>query len=172
MDDERLMNMAERESFIATYDAHSDALFRFAFFAVHDRELAKDLVADTFTKVWEYIAKGNSADNIRALCYCTLRNLVIDHFRKRKSFSLDALTEAGFDPAGDDGRRDVERAEDDRVLKKAIAELPAVFREVVVLRHVEGYTPKEIAEALGITQSLVSVRLFRGIALLKQRIRL
>ncbi len=165
------MDMGDTEAaFLSAYDTHADALFRFAFFGVHDRELAKDLVADTFAKVWEYLGKGNTVENIRALCYRTLRNLIIDHFRKHKTLSLDALTEEGFDPRGEDGKVVAERNEEYRELHRAIADLPQSFREVVILRYVEGYTPKEIAENLGISQSLVSVRLFRGQQLLKQRL--
>lgn len=163
------MSMGETESaFLAVYDKDADALFRFAFFSVRDRELAKDLVADTFTKVWEYLAKGNVAENLRALCYRTLRNLIVDHWRKKKSMSLDSLIEDGFEPRGEDGREQIETAEAHSELRHAIAKLPASFREVIELRYVEGYSPKEIAEILGISQSLVSVRIFRGQQLLKK----
>ncbi len=165
--------MGEQETaFIAVYDAHADALFRFAYFSVRDRELAKDLVADTFTKVWQYIAGGNIVGNIRAFCYRTLRNLIVDHWRKHKSLSLDDLAEGGFEPSGEDGHDTVMKNEELRVVKKAIAGLPLAIREVVMLRYIEGYDPKEIAELLGISQSLVSVRIFRGTALLKKHIRI
>lgn len=158
--------------FTATYDLYADALFRFAYFAVHDREVAKDLVADTFSKVWEYLSRGNKVENIRALCYRTLRNLIVDHWRKHKSMSLDELLEAGYDPVGIDGRVVEEEQSDYVELRRAIATLPASFQEVILLRYVEGYSPKEIAELLGISPSLVSVRLFRGQKLLSQHLRI
>ncbi len=164
--------MGEQETaFIAAYDAHADALFRFAYFSVRDHEMAKDLVADTFTKVWQYIAKGNIVENIRALCYRTLRNLIVDHWRKHKSLSLDALSDQGFEPIGEDGHQTVMESEESLLLKKAIGELPLAIREVILLRYIEGYDPKEIAELLDISPSLVSVRIFRGTALLKKIIR-
>lgn len=167
------MSMGKSESeFTIAYDLYADALFRFAYFAVHDREIAKDLVADTFTKVWEYIAKGQAVTNIRALCYHVLRNLIVDHWRKRKSLSLDELVDAGYDPIGTDGRVDEEQNSEYVELRKAIETLPAVFQEVILLRYVEGYSPKEIAELLGISPSLVSVRIFRGQSLLKKRIQI
>jgi RNA polymerase sigma-70 factor (ECF subfamily) len=137
------MNMGDQESsFIAVYDAHADALFRFALFSVSDRELAKDLVAETFTKVWSYLAEGNIVDNLKAFCYRTLKNLIIDYWRKHGSISLDALTEAGFDPVGEDGRENVEHDEAYKAARDAIAVLPAAFREVIHLRYVEEYSPK------------------------------
>lgn len=163
--------MAEKDAFIAVYDTQADALFRFAFFGVGDRELAKDLVSETFAKVWEYITKGNGTENMKALCYRTLRNLIVDHYRKHKSGSLDRLLDAGFDPVGEHGMRSVEQEEDKVQLRKAIALLPGAIREVVVLRYIEEYSPKEIAVLLNISQSLVSVRLFRATILLKKSIR-
>lgn len=160
--------MADKDAFIAVYDTQADALFRFAYFGVGDRELAKDLVSETFVKVWEYITKGNKVENIKALCYRTLRNLIVDHFRKHKSGSLDGLLEKGFDPVGEDGMERIEKEEDKVMLRSAIATLPAAIREVVVLRYIEEYSPKEIAELLHISQSLVSVRLFRATQLLKK----
>jgi RNA polymerase sigma-70 factor (ECF subfamily) len=118
-----------------------------------------------------YLAEGNVVDNLRAFCYRTLKNLIIDHWRKKGSISLDLLTDAGFDPVGEDGREHVEQNEEYEAARGAIAALPAEFREVIHLRYVEGYSPKEIAELLGITQSLVSVRLFRGGALLKKKLK-
>lgn len=167
------MSMGNPESeFTIAYDLYADALFRFAYFAVHDRETAKDLVADTFTNVWEYLAKGNAVTNIRALCYRTLRNLIVDHWRKRKSLSLDEMIDVGYDPVGVNGRDDAEVRAEYVELRRSIATLPAVFQEVILLRYVEGYSPKEIAELLGISPSLVSVRIFRGQSLLKKRIRI
>lgn len=166
------MIMGEMESrFLETYDAHADAFLRFAYFGVHDRELAKDLVADMFARVWEYLANRNVVENIRALCYRTLRNLIVDHFRKHKSLSLDALAETGYEPRGADGREDVEKQDVLTELRQAITKLPGAFREVILLRYIEGYDPKEIAEMLNISQSLVSVRIFRGVKLLKQHVR-
>ncbi len=160
--------MADKDAFIAVYDTQADALFRFALFGVGDRELAKDLVSETFAKVWEYITKGNKTENMKALCYRTLRNLIVDHYRKHKSGSLDGLLEAGFDPIGEDGMDRVENEEDKAMLRRAIGTLPAAIREVVVLRYIEEYSPKEISELLHISQSLVSVRLFRATQLLKK----
>lgn len=164
----RLTSMAGKDAFIDLYDAQADALFRFALFGVGDRELAKDLVSETFAKVWEYITKGNKVENVKALCYRTLRNLIVDHYRKHKSGSLDGLLEAGFDPIGEHGMRNIEQEEDRTQLRKAIALLPSAIREVVVLRYIEEYSTKEISEMLHISPSLVSVRLFRAKALLKK----
>ena len=81
---------------------------------------------------------------------------------------MDGLLEAGFDPIGEDGMDRVENEEDKAMLRRAIGALPAAIREVVVLRYIEEYSPKEISELLHISQSLVSVRLFRATQLLKK----
>ncbi len=160
-----------RVEFVDAYETNADALFRFAYFSVRDREVAKDLVADTFSGVWEYMAKGNRVENIRALCYRILRNRIIDHWRKHGTLSLDRLTEEGYEPP-DPTEEDPATREEYRTVRKAVSDLPATYREVIVLRYIEGYSPKEIVELLGVSPSLVSVRIFRAQRLLRKRLSL
>jgi len=49
-----------QEEFLASYDEFSDAIFRFCVLKVSNREVAVDLMQDTFTKTWDYVAKGNT----------------------------------------------------------------------------------------------------------------
>lgn len=168
----RHMNMGEHATaFTAAYDAHADELFRFALYSVGDRELAKDLVAESFTKVWGAISRGTVIENIRAFCYHTLRNVIIDYRRKKRTLSLETLAEGGFDPPGNDGRSDIEHSEELRNVQASILGLPESLREIVQLRYIEGYAPKEISELLGVSQSLVSVRIFRAVAMLKKKLK-
>src|SRR3989344_4729797 len=92
----------EKDRFVEGYNQWSDDLFRYAFFKVSNRELALDLIQDTFTKTWEYIYSGKKIDNLRAFLYKTLKNLIIDSYRKKTSESLDNLLEEGFDYGYDD----------------------------------------------------------------------
>ncbi|MBI2577363.1 MAG: RNA polymerase sigma factor [Candidatus Wildermuthbacteria bacterium] len=91
-----------QEQFLTAYDQHADAIFRHCYFRVYDRELANDLMQDTFTKTWQYILHGSEVKNIRAFLYRVANNLIIDHSRKKKTISLTVLQEKGFDPRHDD----------------------------------------------------------------------
>lgn len=157
--------MTERE-FLAEYDRFADAIFRHCFFRVYDRELARDLVQQTFLKTWEYIVSGKEIDNIRGFLYRVATNLIIDQARKARPVSLDELLEKGFDP-GDTKGQNLEILVDSKYILEKLAELPTDDKNLIIMRYVDGLGPKEIANILGLTENVVSVRLNRAIKELK-----
>lgn len=156
------MSLSIEQQFIAGYDEYSDSIFRYCYGKTSDRELALDLMQDTFTKVWNYIAEGNDVDNLRALLYATARNLVIDYYRKKKETSLDAMTEGGFQIESSH-HEDVVNLADAKIAISFIKKLEETYQEVLILRFVEGLGPKEISVILDESENVISVRLHRAI---------
>ena len=160
--------MLTEPEFLKAYDAYADAIFRYCYFRLYDRERALDLMQETFLKTWEYGQKRRhkSIENLRAFLYKVARNLVINEAKKRRPVSLDALEEAGVAlPATDFKISD--RLDARRALALA-AQLEPKYREPLLLRFVEELGPKEIAELLNITENNVSVRINRGIHQLRK----
>ena len=156
-----------KQVFIKAYDEHADALFRYCFFKIHDREKAKDILQETFTKTWGYIILGNEVANMKAFLYKTLNNLVIDDYRKKKTLSLDALEEDGFEARFEE----VGSLEDKIDGKKALSflrQLPEPYREAVFMRFVNGLELSEIAMATGDSLNTVAVHIHRGLKKLKE----
>lgn len=154
--------IGKKKNFVEAYDKYADAIYRHCFFRVFSRARAEELMQETFMKAWEYVAKGNEVDNLRALLYKIANNLVIDESRKKKEESLDVLLEGGFDPVQETRLK----TEDNIVLKdvfRAINSLPEDERDVLVMRFVNDLNPKDIAEILGVTANVVSVRINRAI---------
>lgn len=150
------------QAFIAAYEQHSDELFRFCFYRVYNRELARDLLQETFTRVWRYLADGGDIQNFRAFLYQTARNLIIDNSRRHKEQSLDQLQEEqGFQPAVNDQARLEANIELSR-LSEIIKQLDPPYQEAVMLRYASGLKPKEIAEITGESVNVISVRIHRG----------
>lgn len=166
--------MDRRDAFAKSYEDHSDALFRHCYFRVSSRERALELVQDTFMKAWDKVASGEEIKNHRAFLFRVLNNLIIDEYRKKKSTSLDALLEGedgldegNFSDLTTGSRHESEHAADIRFqsddLAQALEALPEQYRSVVVMRYIDELRPKEIAELLGESENVVSVRLNRGI---------
>lgn len=151
------------DNFINSYNRHSDELFRFAYFRVRDRELAKDLVQDSFIRTWNYIAAGKEIENFRAFLYRTLRNLIVDESRKKKSVSLDVLADEGFDPTDNFRKTELEHRLDSKNIVEKLAGLEVDDREIIVMRFINELGPKEIAEILDETENVVSVRINRAL---------
>ncbi len=163
------MNTGEQNSFLKAYEDFSDAIFRYCYFRLYHRELAKDLAQETFIKTWEYIAKGGKVQNIRAFLYRVARNLIIDESRKKRMFSLDLLREKGFDPAVS-MEEEIQSHAGVRDVMKFLSDLEPKYREVIILRFVEDMSPKEIAEAIGESENNISVRLHRAIKKVRELI--
>ena len=106
-----------QQTFLEAYESYNNAIFRYCYYQTSNREIALDLTQDTFLKAWEYLGKGIAVENMRAFLYRVAGNAVIDYRRKKKSGSLDAMTENGFDIGHDERPRheelfDVQAARD------------------------------------------------------------
>lgn len=157
----------QKDAFLEAYDEYNEAILRYAYFKTSDREKAKDVTQDTFVKAWEYIAKGNEVDNIKALLYRIANNLIIDGFRKKKIYSLDDLQDQGFDP-GFDKTDELVNTLDGAIALKLLDKLPKAYKDILIMRYVEELTIPEIAEILKEKVNNVSVKLHRGIEKLRQ----
>ncbi|KND50223.1 MAG: RNA polymerase sigma factor [Parcubacteria bacterium C7867-003] len=158
---------AQQQDFLKAYDENADSLFRQCFFKVHDSEIAKDILQETFVRTWAYIAKGNTILNMRAFLYRTLNNLVIDEYRKKKAVSLDALDEDGFNPEAPEGINANDRFEGEKAMK-LLDKLPSPYKEAVFMRYVSGLELREIAEITEETENTVAVHVHRGINKLRE----
>lgn len=151
------------KSFLAAYDEHSDALFRHCLIRLRDREVAKDVVQDTFAKTWLYLADGKEVEYMRAFLYRVANNLIVDASRKKKTNSLDAMMEEdGFEVKDENIREPIDKP----ALQDALSMLKSldeIYRTAVTMRYLDEMSPREIASALGVSENVVSVRIHRGI---------
>lgn len=168
--------MTQEEAFINAFDEYADVLFRHAYFRVSDREKAKDIVSDTFTRTWDYLVKGNVVQEFKPFLYRTINRLIIDEYRKKRVDSLDALLDESDVPEGVfpeltvGSREEVEFSIDASRVTELVAEMPIAYREVVLMRYIDGFMPSEIAGILDDSVNSVSVRIHRGIQWLANHI--
>jgi len=151
------------ESFLEAYDAYAEALFRKCYFSVRDRELAHDIVQETFTRTWNYLCEGRRIDYFRAFLYRTANNLIVDTIRRKRSVSLDALIEdVGIEVRDEHATNPENQASAQEVLNR-LHILDDMYERVIRLRYLEGKTPRDIALQLGVSENVVFVRLHRGL---------
>lgn len=167
---------SHEERFLAAFEEYSDALFRHAALRLSDRERAIDIVHDTYTKAWMYVREGRVIEHFRPFLYKVLNNLIIDEYRKQRELSLDALLEDEGAPRGAIGDLAEHSAEtlvaelDGKRAFTLLSEIPDAYREVITLRFVDGLGPKEISELIEETENVVSVRIHRGLKMLRELI--
>jgi len=142
---------------------------------VRNPDDARDLSQDAFVRAFERISQYDSRRPFYPWLYRIVRNLCLDEIRRhgpRRKCSLEELTEEKhlqFETPGlpsDDDSADVRdriHAEQmARHLHTAIEELKPEFREIVMMKHLEHMSYKEIAEALEIPVGTVMSRLFHA----------
>ncbi len=156
-----------------TYKNQSDAIFRFCLLRVSNREQALDITQETFLRLWQTLAADKEVLNDKAFLFTIARNLIIDWYRKKKSMSLDRMLqndreETPFDVVDKTTLDNLELGPEGRYLLDKIQELSPTARDPVYLRFVEGLSPQEIAEILGISTNAASVRLNRGLSELRK----
>ncbi len=153
--------------FMKSYEEHSDAILRYCHFQTSNREVALDLVQDTFMKTWSYLQGGNEVDNVKAFLYKVAKNLIIDYRRKKKSYSLDAITETGIEFSEGDESEDATNKFDRQFVLSQLEKLDPDAREILTMRYVNEMSIKEIAEATDLTPNNVSVKIHRSIDKMK-----
>ena len=164
------------ERFLKAFDEYADALFRHAVYRLSDRERAIEIVHDTFTKVWSYVRAGHEIDTYKPFLYKVMNNLIIDEYRRRKEFSLDAILgeegmdEGSFPELHEGSIEELTFALDAKQASELLGELPPAYREVLTLRYVDGLGPKEISVLIEESENVVSVRIHRGLKILKDMI--
>lgn len=159
--------MTNQEAFLKSYDEHADAIYRYCFFRVFDQDRAQDTVQETYLRTWEYLSRGNKIRNPKAFLYRTARNLIIDQSRKKREISLDELIDQGFDPGVDNAER-ADDILDARAIASHIQQLEPLYREAVTLRYINELRPQEIADILDESENVISVRVNRGINMLRK----
>jgi len=150
------------QSFLKAYDRYADAIFRYCYFRIGNKEDAEELMQEVFVKSWKFLADGGTIDTMQAFLYRVARNSLVDFVRNRKDVaSLDMLQEGGFEP-GQDHRKRLNNKLDSESALSALARLPIKDREILTMRYLDGLQPKEMAIIMGLSVNVVSVRIHRA----------
>jgi len=157
------------------------SIYLLLFSLLRNEAEAEDAAQETIIKAYRNLHLFRGDSQFRTWVLSIARNEGLGRLRKtqnRREDSLDALTDSesgDFTPAILTSWREIpvealEREELGALLKKAIDGLPAIYRNVVLLRDIEEMDVRETATALGISEGAVKVRLHRARALLQREL--
>lgn len=134
--------------------AYSADLFRFAYWMCRNRWQAEDLVQETFAAAWRARDSLREESAAKAWLFSILRN---EHARiyQRKRLEIEDTEIDDLPAVSFSGQERVELAD-------ALNSLPEHFREPLLLQILGGFSGREIAETLGITEQNVMTRLTRA----------
>jgi len=161
---------AELASFEDVMLPHLDAAHNLAKWLLRNEEDAKDVVQEAYLRAFKSFG-GFRGSNGRAWLLTIVRNTSYTLLKKNRAVDLSTTFDEEIHAASDESASPaivVEHAEDAELITKAMDELPADFREILVLRHQEGLSYKEIADIAQIPPGTVMSRLARARAKLRE----
>ncbi|HUW82598.1 MAG TPA: RNA polymerase sigma factor [Phycisphaerae bacterium] len=138
---------------------------------VGEADAVDDIAQQVWLAVWQRIRGLRDPDRWRAWLWKVARSVVVDAGRQngRRREVLGGLERAEDVPAvGDEPGRRVAALELHRRVLGAVRGLPAIYREPFVLRHLEGWSYRQIGEALDLSTETVETRLVRARRLLRE----
>ncbi len=159
----------DKRAFGDLYEIYMDPIYRFIYFRVTHELEAEDLTEEVFLRVWQALprmVKDKEIHNFRAWLYRIARNLVVDHYRKKR-LETD-ISEADFmiDPEIQPDIS-VQRDEESNKLISAILKLEEPLREVMVHRFVSGFSHAETAGLMGLNENHIRVLQYRALKKLR-----
>lgn len=155
---------ADRAQFLALYEENHAAMERAAMAILRDQQDAEDAMQNALCQIAKHFEKTYEipCDRLPFWCVCIVKNESISILRRRhKVLPLEdwALTERQSGP---------EESVSYRTLVDLFARLPQTYRAALEMRFLLGYSNKEIAQRLCLTQTAVNTRIARGRELLKK----
>ncbi len=161
----------DRESFQKIYEKNYLKMYHVVNTMLGQQADAENAVHEAFLSLAENFGKYArlTGSKMTGLCVSIAKNKAIDILRARNRYSEAQLEELVlYDKREEVNPEDAQEAdEDSRMIRRALRELPDVFREVLVLKYFYGLKNKEIAKIQGVSGKVVEMRLYRG----KQKLR-
>jgi len=162
----------------ALYDRYASTVLGISLKVIGDRAAAEDVLQETFWRVWRSAATYQSQrGSFTGWLFRIARNLAIDAYRRRNvrpqaiidADSADALLDQTPDPDMDvvDQTQSVLK---NRQVRKALASLPRVQRQVIEMAYFYGMTRQEIAEATGEALGTIHTRARLGLQKLREEL--
>lgn len=144
-------------------DLYSDHVFRFILKNIRDEERARDIVQDSYEKLWRN-AENVNFEKVKSYLFTTAYHTMIDVLRKdkRQTYMEDYQI-----PEDLHNEQYSDLAE---ILNIAVKQLPEIQRTVILLRDYEGYSYKEIGDITTLSEAQVKVYIYRARVFLKSYI--
>lgn len=143
---------------------HLDAAYNLARWLVRNQQDAQDIVQESYLRAFKFFP-GFQGGDPRAWLLKIVRNTSYSFLEKNRPESLaDEFDEQihATEPGASDAEAEMVRGVESRMLHDALDALPVNFREIVILRELEGMSYKEIAEVVNVPIGTVMSSLARG----------
>lgn len=174
----RALQVGDESALTELIRKYEEPLFRLIYRYVGVEETARDLLQETFVRMYFQINRFKPQAKFVTWLYAVATNLCHDHARSkrgRQSALTDSLDNPGshqeLTAANSNPAEIAESRERVAALEDAIARLPHHLKLALVLFSIEGHSPQECAKMLGITSKAVETRVYRARKILEKELR-
>ncbi len=177
IEEKRLLRFARQldtQALAQIYDIYSPALYRYAVRYLGDVMLAEDCVAETFSRFLHALSNGGGPKkHLQAYLYRIAHNWIIDHYRKndRTESSIDLGKEVS-PRLDEDLLEDAVFSDETARVRNALLRLTDDQQQVIILKFLEGWSNKQVAEVLGKPIGAVKSLQHRGLGALRRALEL
>jgi RNA polymerase sigma-70 factor (ECF subfamily) len=154
----RAETFADQEHLTWAYQTHVTAIYQYIYSRVGNRPDAEDLTAQVFTKAINGMRSDVSVPELRSWLYRVAQTTLADHWRQYYAEDTAELE--------DDVTRPPAPRENPEAIQRVdalLATLPESYRRVLELRFLKGYSVREAAQELNLSETNVKVLQFRAL---------
>ena len=155
--------------YLDAYEKNMPYIFRHIAYRVSDQKLAEELTSETFFQAWDYVRKGNVVQNMKAFCFKIANNLVIDHYRRKKTFL--PIERADDFVAASRSEENPELQMELSLVRSSLDDLPSDYGTILTYRYLDELDIPEIAAITGKSQAHVYVSIHRAKNALKKKLK-
>jgi RNA polymerase sigma-70 factor (ECF subfamily) len=175
----QLVLKGKKEAFAELVEKYKKQVFNVAWRMTGDVDVAMDISQEAFVKIYKNLNQYNPNYKFSSWLLKSVNNLCVDFFRMKNdnTASLDVIMEVGAEglltqnssvPSTADQFEKTQSQNDLRkLLKEAIEQLPLDYKSVVVLRHLQNLSYKDISQILDLPMGTIKARIFRARKMLK-----
>lgn len=172
-DEHQLISEAQRgnrDAFRSLVERYMKQAYNIAFGYVSNHDDASDIAQESFVRVYRAIRTFRGDAEFSTWLYRIVANLSLNRVKRkvktaRREVPLEELSGlTGFVPQED------YRADKNELLERALHELPTLQRATVILRHLNGFSTKQVSGILRCSEGTVKTHLHRGLKKLKAKL--
>lgn len=157
----------DAETFKKVFLPYHQKLYRIAYRMVQDVANAEDIVQEAFIKLWNKRDDLENIENTEAFSIIILRNTCLDYLRKTKhEYQISYDTDI---PENVSLSHQIELEDDAGQIKKLINKLPDLQRQVMMMKHWDGYSDDEIEQITGLSAVNIRVILSRARKMVREQ---
>ena len=156
--------IGDPRAFRVLVEQHMRELYDLAYSFTHSHDDADDLTQEAFVKAYRSLPSFRGDAGIGTWLHRIVTNLALDRFRQRqRSLHRVVPLDDHLAGAGPEGLDSAMNADLRQHIERALYQLPTLQRAVVILRHMDGLSTRQVSDILQCSEGTVKTHLYRGL---------